>query len=268
MKIIFFMLFTFVVSIFGFSVTIDEGGSASLSCGEPNEYLQIDSAEWTYDKLHWKNYITPSIENFAFFWGNFIGMCSSNVVANVTAMCFGKNSCDVDATREHFTKGCQYYMILKLEYSCLPCSPEPSRRKRVGMPSLGSSLYVGCTNLMARLPSKLSSIGCPHTAFVAKHVCTNTCSDTPVGASMFANQAHTVRFFGPTSETNFNTVFINLGNPLTYTQNGNLCVFDTPASKYECVNSTQNPGWRCTYRRQVIATHNVFSGHYENTMDV
>lgn len=282
MRLVLLILCICVVTIFGLKKEIVEvRRKTSLSCNGKDERLYISSAEWTYDMSWsgWMNYWrfwVPEYRNLAFSFGKLFKMCTYEVTDKIKSRCHGENNCNIFATKHLFKhNSCTYDMILKIDYKCVPCKPNNNnKRRRLRLKRLKRSFSFSPAkfycDLTVRLPkpknpssSKKCSSSCPNTSFNMKHVCTRHSGDNVNSAAMFAIQVQNLRFYGQTSPTNINTVFIAQA-PVCYQRSGNYCSFTVRQSKYDCVKRNN---WSCVYRGQVIATHDINTGHYFPNMD-
>lgn len=103
---------------------------------------------------------------------------------------------------------------------------------------------------------------CPNGNFVSKHVCT-TCGNNAADATNFAIQSAAWRRRHNRPPSGRNSVFIT--STMTYTRQGNLCIFNRRAPKYSCVFRSRR--WTCRFSRNVIARHDSRNGHYYYRQD-
>lgn len=253
MKLIFLFLLRLISAL---EKSVEEDDDFSLQCGN-NEGIDIRSASWTNDlgapsnyywNLNWRNLVFPFAKT--------LGLCTYDVAEIVKSKCQGKDSCTFKANRSNLNNNCNYWMELNVEYQCLHCIQQPSRRKRM--------VADFVCDLTVVLPSINRFGSCPNNRFEVKHVSSRN-QDSTTGASIFATQTEFVRNWGGTVSTNVHSVFIT-SNPMTYSQKGNNCVFNFRASKYDCYKQA-NFNWACTYIGPIIATHDMTTGHYLRLLD-
>lgn len=103
------------------------------------------------------------------------------------------------------------------------------------------------------------SIGCPHSTFIKRHVCTY-CQNTQKDAEAYAAVAHASR----PNPTGKNSIIITTKMSYTYDKANNLCIFNQRAPKYECYPrpNTNYAQWDCKFQKDIIARHSSLNGHY------
>lgn len=103
---------------------------------------------------------------------------------------------------------------------------------------------------------------CPHPAFVAKHI-VNLDSDETADPNYIALKKEKIRKKMRTSRTKTQSLFY--APEMTYHQEENNCIFDTPATEFVCQSDKSkqsSTGWSCRKKGQGTASHSVFNGHY------
>lgn len=98
---------------------------------------------------------------------------------------------------------------------------------------------------------------CPNKKFLDKHV--NTLyKNTNDGVADFAKQVDRMGLVSSKSLAVFDE------SAMTYHREGNLCVFNRRASKYDCHKSNE---WVCNFVGQRKTKHNLYTGHYSAEWD-
>lgn len=229
-------------------IDVDDGDSYHIQC-PANQGIHIDSAIWKAKILSPTNAFYQVLDATEILTGHTPddGVCFDWMLGpTMNQLCQGRNECVLKATKP----GCDFVMYLRVEYSCLPC--ESSRHRR-GIDQWGHVISVVCM-MAARFPGN-----CPHRSFVAKHVCTD-CTDNESVERFADNVDNNVRNIG--RRTQFNSVF--LAPAMTYSQDGDNCVFDFAVPKYNC---RLTDVWRCVRRGYFTAYHRKSDGHYLDRLD-
>lgn len=120
-----------VFALLGFSnrKKRDEDVPFDIECPE-NEFIRITEAKWQYKRTSLSNLLKPNIRFPAFFFGNYLGMGTWDVLWKVRRLCAGENNCSFTPSRDLFGD-CGYKMHLTVSWHCI-------RNKKLSIMSLRS----------------------------------------------------------------------------------------------------------------------------------
>lgn len=250
------------------SITIYEDSPDQIQCLSGHKIF-IKSASWTYDMLKLKNGFNINWRNPMFLFGKAINLCTYDVTAKIKDKCHAKETCQLAGSRAETNDECNYWMKLDVEYDCIDCTQITSGRHRRGIPFAINAIPTSYfCDLLATVPPIQWSNSCPSQRFESKHLCTRGANDE-ANAAMFATQANSARGTSNLSQPYLNSVFINHTAMQYNLISPNSCVFRSRASKYDCTYSSQTGigTWSCNYMGEVIATHDLSTGHYNPRLD-
>lgn len=265
-----FLFFT-IPLIYSSSISVGENNPVDINCGS-NHVIAIEAATWKFNPTSPTNYlILPNWRNFVMPLNVAGVICSYDKVFEVKLFCHGHEHCNFLANRTVLGDDCNYWLELNINYECHSC--DQSRRRRRG--SEDSKLFDLCKSqyfeVLRPHGSRTNqhilgdqSIYCPNHEFLDKHM--NTLFPNTVdGARQFAQRIARMRLQSVTSATSLHTVFHSESGMSYREQYGRFCIFERPASKYDC--RLRHNAWTCTYEGEVVAVHNKMSGHYHSELD-
>lgn len=193
----------------------------------------------------------------------------------ILKQCHGKNECNVPLSRQQLGGRSIYKFTMYVDYQCVPCGQSTNSHldpHRIELRSTGADVvdYRSMTYALKREHfcifsnsdlSKTEFEGCPHPAFVAKHIMTRN-DPSEDHASLTAFERREVREWMHAVYAPIQTLFY--APTMTYTQRGASCYFDYPAPKFICDHILNNvEDWDCEYMGTAIAEHAVSDGHYQ-----
>lgn len=233
----------------GIRTSIKERETTKLGCRNPKE--RIDIKHLSYDLIR---------DELRFRRSSF---CStSSIMDSVKDKCHGYRECTLQIRHP---RRCPRKVMIYVDYDCVPCKPRRSRRMRS---TGGLRFYCDLTARLPLKPSRQNHLLCPNARFVSKHVSTGN-PNTVTGAAVFVNEVYTIRNIGNTPMGNTQSIFIaaNMNYYLDPTDQ-NICVFGRRAPKYNCIRAPGAAlGWNCAYQGNIIARHNINTGHYLHNRD-
>lgn len=245
------------------SITIYEDSPDQIQCLSGHKIF-VKSASWTYDMLKLKNGFIPNWRNPLFLVGKAIDLCTYDVTTKIKNKCHAKQTCELAGSRAETNDECNYWMKLDVEYDCIDCTQITRRRRGISFDFNAMPIEYFC-NSVARVPPIQRSNSCPSQRFESKHLCTRG-ANNDANAVMFAIQANQARGNSNLAQTTLNTVFISQTAMAYNFIYPNSCEFKWRASKYDCTYSVGT--WSCNYMGEVIATHDLSTGHYNPRLDI
>lgn len=212
------------------------------------------------------------------------GFCDISVTDAVTYQCEGYQECTIEPELAYLTNGNNWqcdnvrladiiWIGLIVDHYCELC--EDNRRKRRmnrtcskdlcdkthGYTGLRINHSEGRCNVRYTYPKRETA--CPNARFLVKHVSQGRTKGQKAIEELAVEVAY-IRDFVNATRTSFNSIFEY--DHMTYRQNGTLCVFNDFAAKFNCQYHPNNV-WACEPRGEVIAVHDMVSGHYYHKMD-
>lgn len=278
MKFITILVLISVISgINALSKTFMEGFFDQIQCPQ-NQIIYVEHAEWTYKDLNRKHNSKIKELNFSYIVGKRIELCTFDVTSSLKNMCDGKSSCEIDGNKIILLSDeCDYWMKVIVTYQCVDCSEyetsksslstvtnvkdELKRLKRQYNSKSSLCIAKALSLYWMMLNNNNNRNICPNPVFISKHVCSQCRTNNDI--VQFAVGVAAYRIAHGYAPTHLNSVFT--GTP-TYRQAGTRCIFYTAVPKYDCFRAGVT--WNCVFQRNVRATHDLNSGHYDHTQDV
>lgn len=250
----------------GVSYTVEEGGFVRIWCSASQE-VRIKSAYVKGVSL-----VPASGRNYSVTEAP----CFENKFTQVQQQCEG-SGCIFQPNASFFGDACTSQRSLEITHSCISFMGSettewtiPEFRRRRGADELKiprkylalSSRHTGKGRQNKLKDSTSYDGGCPHPAFVIKHIMTDINSDTAKHADYAANERMPLRSDIHSVGTEKQSLFY--APQMTYVRQGDICKFSRAANKYDCVPkwSPSVTGWTCTAKDLERAAHNVHNGHY------
>lgn len=247
------------VQCYRYQQEAEENQELHIFCGEYNG-IRIISAKWTYNRLKARNWITPNMRMFSFFWGKYLGIGTWDVTKTVEGICGLEHKCKFKATRELFGD-CGYQMFLAVNYVCIECT---DRKRKKRSDTEANRCYEWQEGPFV---DNNNNTFCPNKRFEFKHVDTNR----PI--SLESAELAAIHFdyrrinLLKTSPAKLISVFLTGRDLINYVEeNSTICAFTQIFPKYNC-EKIDTRQWNCTYKGDFIARHDKLSGHYLNESD-
>lgn len=217
-----------------------------------------------------------------------VGSCSCLKKLEMEAACNGSNTFNFVANND-LVGGCETCPTsmskkLKIEYECKSCEPLQAVRTRKHANSGSrkhvrksedvlriSRTYLDIAKLrkyckpffrLKQLERETDYTGCPHPAFVIKHIM-DLNTNTLHHAELSADERAPLRQNLSNLSANIQSMFY-APDMTYYRRESNKCVFARSADKYDCILTRirNTIDWRCEFMGREFASHHPSTGYY------